>query len=309
MAWPMSASITPGGITGRWTSDCHTLAYGDRVPWRPGQRAQRLALEAPYEDVPDHLWAPLWAWMKEWLESADLTFMLCMHFRLAVPDARSGYDVHDRVVGVLAQQARADSGFLLDCIEWTLEVFGDTYGHEAQGRLAKLALALTMGNSAYRIRDDGKGLELRIEPAVKEQVQTIINEASGSPGGHLVTAWNEAYGRTPDPGKAYSEAIKAVEAAAAPVISPNNLRATLGTLSRDLKAAPNKWTFAIAGSNRNGVEDVQRLMSLLWDGQTSRHGGVNPTVPETPEAARAAVHIAATLVQFFVGKSFAASGS
>ncbi len=266
-------------------------------------------MEAPYEDVPEHLWAPLWGWMKEWLGSADVTFLLCMHFRLAVPDARSGYDVHDRVVGVLAQQARADTGFLLDCIEWTLTVFGDTYGHEAQGRLGKLAMVLELGNSAYRIRDDGKGLELRIEPAVKEQVQAIINEATGSPGGHLVTAWNEAYGRTPDPVKAYSEAIKAVEAAAAPVISPKNLKATLGTLVRDVKAAPHKWTFAIARPNGDSVEDVLRLMSLLWEGQTSRHGGVNPTVPETPEAARAGVHIAATLVQFFVGKSFAASGS
>lgn len=40
-------------------------------------------------------------------------------------------------------------------------------------------------------------------------------------------------------------------------------------------------------------------MRALWQGQTSRHGGQTPTSPETLEAARAAVHLAATIVQWF----------
>lgn len=135
--------------------------------------------------------------------------------------------------------------------------------------------------------------------------QRCIYFNAGSPGEHLATAWSLAYGRTPDPVKAYSEAIKAVEAAGTPVISPKNHKATLGTLIRDVGATPQKWNFAIARPKGDSVEDVRQLMSLLWDGQTSRHGGIASTPPETPEAARAAVHIAATLVQFFVGKSFA----
>ncbi|WP_226652833.1 hypothetical protein [Streptomyces hydrogenans] len=42
------------------------------------------------------------------------------------------------------------------------------------------------------------------------------------------------------------------------------------------------------------------MMRALWEGQTSRHGGQTPTPPETLEAARAGVHLAATLVQWFV---------
>ncbi|MET7792027.1 hypothetical protein ABZ745_34690 [Streptomyces sp. NPDC013082] len=41
-------------------------------------------------------------------------------------------------------------------------------------------------------------------------------------------------------------------------------------------------------------------MRALWEGQTSRHGARSGTVPETLEAARASVHLAATLVQWFV---------
>jgi hypothetical protein len=33
-------------------------------------------------------------------------------------------------------------------------------------------------------------------------------------GAHLGRAWERAYGRDPDPGSAYAEAVKAVEAAA-----------------------------------------------------------------------------------------------
>ncbi|GAA2463235.1 hypothetical protein [Streptomyces lavendulocolor] len=48
------------------------------------------------------------------------------------------------------------------------------------------------------------------------------------------------------------------------------------------------------------VAPVEAMMRALWQGQTSRHGGSEPTSPETLEAARAAVHLAATIVQCFV---------
>jgi hypothetical protein len=41
------------------------------------------------------------------------------------------------------------------------------------------------------------------------------------------------------------------------------------------------------------------MMKALWEGQTSRHGSQHPTRPETMEEARAAVHLAVTLVQWF----------
>jgi hypothetical protein len=46
------------------------------------------------------------------------------------------------------------------------------------------------------------------------------------------------------------------------------------------------------------------MMWMLWQGQTSRHGGLGPTRAETPDEARAAVHLAASLVQFGVSGAF-----
>jgi hypothetical protein len=39
------------------------------------------------------------------------------------------------------------------------------------------------------------------------------------------------------------------------------------------------------------------MLNRLWTGQVSRHGGGKNSRDQTPEEARAAVHLAATLVQ------------
>ncbi|MEV7675936.1 hypothetical protein [Streptomyces sp. NPDC088752] len=113
---------------------------------------------------------------------------------------------------------------------------------------------------------------------------------------HLATEWRAAYGRSPDSVRAYSEPIKAVESAAHAVIQPNNAKATLGKI----RNARHKFDAAIASKNSDPIAPAEAMMQTLWDGQTSRHGGQTPTVPETLEATRAGVHLAATLVQWFV---------
>jgi hypothetical protein len=275
------------------------------VGWRPGQRAAELELEKAYEDIPNHLAAPLRAWLDPFTRVGQILFRLGMHLRVPMADSRMGGPSVDRARSQLLDHFRQNPTAVLDSIEWVLAEYGSEIVDQAEALEETLAIA----NSAYRVRADGGGLEMRTIPEVRDVVQEAVNEAAGSPGEHLATAWHEAYGRTPDPVKAYSEAIKAVEAAAAPVVSPKNTRATLGTITKNIRDAKGKWEFVLLRTDGDSVEDVERLMSLLWKGQTSRHGGVNPTVPETLEAARAAVHVAATLVHFFVSGSFATAST
>ena len=159
----------------------------------------------------------------------------------------------------------------------------------------------------YAVKSSWDGLELRVLPEIKDQVQQVFNGAVGSPGDHLRNAWNEAYGRKADGVKAYSESIKAVESALAPVVSPDNLKATLGTMIKDVESKPEKWVFSVPDGRVSGVNFVLSTMKVLWDGQTSRHGSASKTEAETDDQARAAVHLAATLVQFAVGGAFARS--
>ncbi|MFF4355086.1 hypothetical protein [Streptomyces sp. NPDC001530] len=62
-----------------------------------------------------------------------------------------------------------------------------------------------------------------------------------------------------------------------------------------------KLSVPIAGkSGAEGLAVVESMMDLLWTGQTSRHGNLQETREETVQEAVMVVHLAASLVQFFV---------
>lgn len=192
-----------------------------------------------------------------------------------------------------------DPHFLLDLVEDLLDNYGPWDSNP--GILQSL---LDAANSVYTLREDNGGLEFRVAPGVREEVEAVVASAVGSAGDHLTQAWNECYGRTPDPVKSYGESIRAVECALAPIVSPQNTKQTLGTMIRDIDQKPSKWGFVIPDGNVTGVGTVLSMMRLLWDGQSSRHGSVKPTRSETIEEARAAVHLAASLVQYGASGAF-----
>jgi hypothetical protein len=98
----------------------------------------------------------------------------------------------------------------------------------------------------------------------------------------------------------YGEAIKAVEAAAHAVLEPNQRLSTLGKMRGHLRANLNQFSLVIKGPDGRGdTGPLLGCISLLWDGQTSRHGSSSPTRPETLEEAVMAVHLAVMLVQWF----------
>jgi len=85
-----------------------------------------------------------------------------------------------------------------------------------------------------------------------------------------------------------------------PIVEPKNAKATLGTMLGAMRDNPRRFLLAIPGKDGIGdVAPVLAMMSLLWEGQTSRHGAQTPTELESPEAAEMAVQLASTLVLWF----------
>ncbi|MFF2864093.1 hypothetical protein ACFVSX_29955 [Streptomyces rubiginosohelvolus] len=163
---------------------------------------------------------------------------------------------------------------------------------------------LDTAGSAYRVDQDGDGLEERVTPAVRDAVSQAVADAeaehsAGAAAEHVSTAWRAVYEQHPDSVRAYSEAIKAVECKAHSVIQPNHGRATLGTMLGEIGNALEVHHRYIHSLERrpdrpNGSDDarpVGRADHQAWQ--------ADPTVPETLEAAPAGVHLAATLVQWF----------
>lgn len=143
----------------------------------------------------------------------------------------------------------------------------------------------------------------RVDPSVQTAVKGTV-EASGTAGQLLNRAWAKAYGRQEDAPGAYSNAIKAVETIACPLILPANPKATLGTAIKALddqhnKSAKSTWEFAIENPSHaaESVNAIISMMKLLWHGQVDRHGSEASDFRDaTIDEARAAVLLAATLV-------------
>lgn len=250
--------------------------------------------DGPFNDVPEHLLGPLQHWVKATLDSSDsgVPRSICLRMRIAAASPHEKEFIYALSV--------SEGIELLDVVDEILRA-----GVARNWSIEYLVGLLDDAGSAYRVNEDDDGLEERVTPAVRDAVrQTLADAAAGPAAGsaadHLATAWQAAYGRSPDPVRAYSESIKAVESAAHAVIQPNNGKATLGTMLGEIRNARHKFSTAIPTPGNDPIAPVEAMMRALWEGQTGRHGAQNGTVPETLEAARAGVHLAAALVQWFV---------
>jgi len=184
--------------------------------------------------------------------------------------------------------AKMDDEELLDLVDWFVYDGPPASNRELGEMLEEVSSAWTLGE-----RNGHAGLVRRVTPAV----QAAVDQAtSGVTAGALLSeAWVACYGRAPNPEEAYEKAIKAVEEAAASIVSPKNTRATLGSMIRDMKNQ-GEWRIDLPGA----AQDVPvSMMEALWTGQESRHGGNGYRMPTQSEA-ETAVLLAVPLVQWFM---------
>ena len=210
----------------------------------------------------------------------------------AICNVSDNPDVLDVIDGLLAVH-RAPTWFGDDRLHQTAENYGHLVGN--------LVDALDDAGSAYTVASDLRALVERVDPTVAAAIEHTIDAASPTAGGLLRDAWRHAYGLHPDPTAAYREAVRAVEEVACPLVlekAAEKNSATLGTVSKHLRDAPDKWQFVLLDKNDAGsVDTLVAMLDRLWTGQVSRHGGGRRSRDQTQTEAEAAVHLAATLVQ------------
>jgi hypothetical protein len=170
-------------------------------------------------------------------------------------------------------------------------------------RLAELEQILSLGRSAWRVNAGGDGLERRLEPAVTSAARHVIAAAPPATQDHLQAAWAAAFGRHLDADKVFSEAIRAVEDIACPLVEQKKAAsgtATLGTALGELRNSFAKWELVLPGQDGQprDISHLIGMMELLWHSQISRHGGAPKSRRQSPGEAQAAVHLAVILVQW-----------
>ncbi|MGC5309078.1 hypothetical protein [Micromonospora zamorensis] len=180
-------------------------------------------------------------------------------------------------------------------------------GVVARGFVERLFLLDSMlldGASALRVDFDGRCLVRRLDSTAEAAARLAISAASPSAADHLAAAWVATYGLAPDPDKAFSEAIRAVEEVACPLVEQRKAEknlATLGTVLGELKGnAHDKWELSLPdkGGQRRGVTELVGMMEVLWQAQVSRHGGGQKSRRQEQEEAEAAVNLAVLLVHW-----------
>ncbi|GAA4729902.1 hypothetical protein Prum_067590 [Phytohabitans rumicis] len=281
---------------------------------RLSQRGPDARHEALSEGVPDHLRGPLAHWLEcQFLAiaigrsgSEEKALRIATRARVDLNGDKFHYsEKWAKYTNALIDAAgKAQPTVLLDIIDAALfdRVHQPTHPMtpDQPGHPEQLDEILRDGNSVYRVRrPDCAGLERRVDETVASAVR---HAADSGPGQHLKASWDAAYALHPNASVAYAEAVKAVEEVLVPLVLPGENKATLGGVLGKWKTTANQWELAIADGDANpaSIDPLVSLTRLLWQGHRDRHAGTPTAVDVTPEAARMAMHAAATIVQWTV---------
>lgn len=251
-------------------------------------RTDKKALEAYqvlYDDIPLWMikgtfeWAASLLDCEEHLQAAEQYFRVILNWQEISYGHRKGVAQLFDLVGI-------------DLLDYCLGV------HCSYRHVETLQDILDRSGSAWTVGEDPDEyycLERRVDETAAGAADEEIRQRSNA-AAYLRKAWHQAYGLNPNPSDAFRNAVRAVEAAARPVVTPRDNLATLGKMIPALGDKPEKWQTVIGD-----VDTVRKMMETIWKSQFDRHGTDDTTRPlnvSQPEA-EAAVQMSVTLVQLF----------
>lgn len=198
---------------------------------------------------------------------------------------------------VSAIEGRGDR-FLLRVVDFLMSSYTVDYLTEPR-EITALRWHLDQTRSAVTIttRDQIYRLERRSPKGVEELAQEAVDSTNATAGQHLRNAWAKSRDIQPDPAGAMTEAIRAVEAAAGPVVIPKDQRPQLSKIVGAIRDNAN-WTLIL--ETRDDGHPDQRdvligMLEVLAFAEQHRHSGT----PPTSDQAMAHAQLAATLVGWF----------
>ena len=280
----MEDSFTPLGLREGWISD-----------------------NGPYEGVPAHLQQSLLDWISDvfyrtwwtgYSHSSSFNYELLqqaerrVQFSSGIVRATTSsafYSARQRLRTVLA----SDEQLFLSVIDFLLwKGVGDA---DAMDGL------LMEGGSIYKVADTSGSLRLerRVEPSLDSQAKALMAK-SGAASDLLKVAWSAALGIHPNPSEGFRNAVRAVEAAAIPIVLPNDATATLGKVIGHLDSNDADWEFVLP-ERRDGQASVRTVidnMGTLWNSQYDRHVTAGVPLHVSQSEAEAALVLAAVLIQW-----------
>ena len=180
---------------------------------------------------------------------------------------------------------------LLDITDYLL------HEEHSNHRRTELYNILDLAGSVWRVGDPGDHLERRV-PMELTQTYQAATTADDLISEHLASAWRAAWGRNTNASEAYQEAVKALEAALAPIVAPKHPKPTLGTIISNLHAKPGKWRSRFGSETM--IESLTCFTNELWKGHSRHTGMESDTLEEAQDAVTIAVAIVALVRRGFL---------
>ncbi len=275
---------------------------GNYVPLSARSNPDRVSeYEALTEGVPQWLESTLLGWVTEQINAHAEVRLRTIERRLRRSlDWSSGTSSAFRD---LYRRILADDDLFLDTVDLLLT--DNFFLNEAVGELTN---ALQEAGSVWTVAHEG-GWRCHLERRVSPELESLFTTAASNgnkPAEYLRQAWGRVYGRQPSPDGGYRDAVRAVEAALKPIVSPDNGRTTLGTIFRDIRAKPEKFRMRLTPTSGDPVSVFVNNLELLWTAQLDRHGTDDEETPlnVTLEQAQDAATMAALIVHWVNSGAF-----
>jgi hypothetical protein len=284
--------------------------------WRPlsarENEAEAESYRALHAGVPPWLEDSLWEWIEGQVSHvprnytsrvvrADLLRQL-----ERVLQFKTGWDgkYGSQGLALLRNALKSNPKLMLNVADYLISHPGPIESAITSARLLALDKLLEEGASAYKVDVNAdmrsarliRRVDMTIEAAAKRSM-----EQQNAPSTLLRRAWNATYGLNPNASDGYRQAVRAVEAAAIPVILPNDSDATLGRVIGTLRNRSNQWQLSFTHRTKpeQPIATLISMMALLWEGQYDRHVTDGASLHISQEEAETALHLAVTLVQWF----------
>ena len=145
----------------------------------------------------------------------------------------------------------------------------------------------------YRLDADNKRLVKRVDETVWAAYEKALS-ADDRASEWIASAWAKTYSRDCDPSGAWEDARKAVEEVLKPIVSPNNAKATISSMIKEIREGEHKWDCDLRGSDwESSILQFARSLEVIgFPGD--HHGGGDGKVE--PEVSRTAVLQAVAVV-------------
>jgi hypothetical protein len=279
------------------------------VPFYARQEGGRESFFKLHDGVPAWLRESLWSWLSvevsTWRSSTSGGYHdpsvqkireIERLIRKGIGWDGGGEDYSSRRAGLkaLRDALYKDDVAFLTAVDYRLSLLDS---RRQSGRIAELELVLKDSSSRWRVSvvSGRPGLADRIDETVQLAAESLAAKEARS-GELLADAWRHAFSMNRDPSAAYRCAVRAVEAAAGPVLTPNDQMPTLGTMISVFRDKPDTWDSAV-----DPKRVLVQMLQLLWTNEYSRHvdPGVDSPLHVTQGEAESAVMLALTLTSWF----------